>query len=90
MLEMTGKTGDIFAMRVIADSKKRVVLPIAKPGDRFDLRVVADGTVVLAKIERTPSRPAQVKVEKRSGFSVGVLDHPIDEEALKEALAEFP
>ena len=77
-------------MTVVADSKKRVVLPVAEPGDRFDVRVGNDGTVVLARIERAPSRPAQVRVEKRDGFSVGVLDHPIDDEALRQALAEFP
>jgi hypothetical protein len=77
-------------MTVVADSKKRVVLPVAEPGDRFDVRVRSDGTVVLARIKRAASRPARVRVETRDGFSVGVLDHPIDEEALRQALAEFP
>lgn len=77
-------------MTVVADAKKRVVLSVAESGDRFDVSFGTDGTVVLARIERAPSRPAQVKVEKRGGFSVGVLDHPIDDEALRQALAEFP
>ena len=77
-------------MTVVADAKKRVVLSVAEPGDRFNVRVGTDGTVVLARIVRAPSRPARVKVEKRDGFSVGVLDRPIDEEALRQALAEFP
>ena len=77
-------------MTVIADSKKRVVLPDAKPGDRFDLRTSADGTLILAKLQPVPPQPSGVTVERRGGFSIGVLDRPIDEEALEEALAEFP
>jgi len=77
-------------MTVVADSKRRVVLPVAQPGDRFDLRVAEDGTVVLAKLGRVPSQPAQVRVEQRNGFSVGVSDQPINDDALREALAEFP
>ena len=34
--------------------------------------------------------PASVRVEKKEGFTVGVLDRPIDEKALSEALNEFP
>lgn len=89
-LETADGTTDDFTMTVIADSKKRVVLPAAQPGDRFDVRTAADGTLIFAKLGPVPSRPARVKVEKRRGFSVGVLDRPINEEALKEALAEFP
>ena len=36
------------------------------------------------------SRPAEVRMEKRGAFTVGVLDRPIDAQALREALAEFP
>jgi len=90
LLEMMAKRGDNSAVTVIADSEKRVVLPEAKPGDRFDLRTSADGTVILAKLQAVPARSTRVTVEKRGGYSVGVLDHPIDEQALTEALAEFP
>ncbi len=90
VLETEGRWGDSFPMTVVADSKKRVVLPVAEPGDRFEVRVAADGTVVLARLHPVPSRPARVKVEKRGGFSVGILNHPIDDEALREALAELP
>jgi hypothetical protein len=33
---------------------------------------------------------AKVRIEKRGQYHVGVLDRPINEESLKEALAEFP
>lgn len=76
-------------MTVTADEKKRVVLPSARPGDEFEVRESGE-TFVLRRLDPAPARPAKVKVEKRGGFSVGVLDRPIDEEALEEALAEFP
>ncbi len=78
-------------MTVVADNKKRVTLRLAKPGDRFDVRVSPEGKFILTKLE--PVRelpPAKVRIEKRGGYHVGVLDRPINEEALNEALAEFP
>jgi hypothetical protein len=78
-------------MTVVTDSKKRVTLRPAKPGDRFDVRVVSDGNYVLTKLEPVKLRgAAKVRIEKRGQYHVGVLDHPINEEALKEAVAEFP
>jgi len=90
VLEIEVRAVDTLTMTVTADSKKRVVLAAAKPGDRFDVRIAENGPLILAKLGPVPARPAQVTVEKRSGFSVGILDQPIDEEALKEALAGFP
>jgi hypothetical protein len=36
------------------------------------------------------ARFTRVRIEKRDGYSVGVLDHPISEAAIKKALSEFP
>ena len=77
-------------MTVIADSKHRVTLRTAKPGDRFDLAIAGDGKFILTKLEPAKPRPARVRIEKRGGHFVGVLDRPIDMQALKEALADFP
>jgi hypothetical protein len=76
-------------MTVIADNKKRVVLPTAKPGDRFDMQVSADG-FHLRKLEPVEPKPAKVRFEKRGKYTVGILDRPIDEKVIKELLAEFP
>jgi hypothetical protein len=76
-------------MTVIADSKKRVTLPV-KPGERFDVRIVADGQFVLTRLEPSQPRPARVKVRKVGRYSVGRLDRPISESGLQVALAEFP
>jgi hypothetical protein len=78
-------------MTVVTDNKKRVTLRLAKPGDRFDVLVVSDGNYILTKLEPVQLKgAAKVRIEKRGQFHVGVLDHPINEEALKEAVAEFP
>jgi hypothetical protein len=77
-------------MTVIADTKKRVVLPRARPGDRFDVKTSSEGTFVLTLLQPHRSRQVRVKLVKRRGYTVGVLDGPINEAALREALAEFP
>jgi hypothetical protein len=74
---------------VITDNEKRVVLAQAKPGDRFDVQVSANG-YVLRKLEPAQDKPAEVRFLKRDGFTVAVADQPINEEALREALADFP
>jgi len=76
-------------MTVIADNKKRVVLSQAKPGDRFDVQVSAGG-YLLRKLEPVQSRPARVRFKKRGGYTVAIADQPINEEALRQALADFP
>ena len=76
-------------MTVIADNKKRVTLP-TKPGERFDLQAVGNDKFILTRLAPVKVRPAKVTLRKKDGFTVGELDHPIDEAALKEALAEFP
>lgn len=77
-------------MTVIADAKKCVLIPSAHPGDRFDLQMNGDGKFILTLLQPDLPQPANVSIEKRGGFSVGVLDHPIDEQALADALNEFP
>ena len=77
-------------MIVTADAKKRVVLPVARPGDSFDVEVSSEGTLVLRRLDTSRSRPAKVRFKKRGRFTVGILDRPIDDAALREALAEFP
>ena len=77
-------------MIVTADARKRVVLPVARPGDSFDVEVSGEGTFVLRRLNTPRSRPAKVRFKKRGRFTVGILDRPINDAALREALAEFP
>ena len=76
-------------MTVIADNKKRIVLTQAKPGDRFDVQTSPNG-YVLRKLEPVEGKPAKVRFVKRDGYTVAIADQPINEEALREALADFP
>ena len=76
-------------MTVIADNKKRVTLP-TKHGERFDLQAVGQDKFVLTRLAPVQPRPANVKVGKKDGFSIGKLDHSISETAIQDALAEFP
>ena len=81
-------------MSVTVDDRKRVVLPGAKPGEEFDVQVSGQGVFILRRLEPVKlkgPRPAKLlRFEKRGRFTVAVLDRPIDERALKEALADFP
>jgi len=78
-------------MTVVTDQKKRVTLRLARPGDRFDVQVASDGHYILTRLEPVhPWGAAKVRIEKRGQYHVGVLDHPVNEEALKDAVAEFP
>jgi|GEM_PF-2009984 len=78
-------------MIVVTDSKKRVTLRLAKPGDRFDVKVAGDGTFILTKLDASRVNGlVKVRIEKRGKYHVGVLDHPVNEKALQDALAEFP
>jgi hypothetical protein len=68
-----------------------VTIRLAKPGERFDVRRAGEGKFVLTRLEPAQeSRPAKVRIEKRGRYSVGVLDRPISEQAILEALSEFP
>lgn len=73
------------------DSSKRVRLGQARPGDCYQIQASVDGlTFTLTKIVPDKSRPAKVRFEKRGRYRVGIVDRPIDEQALKEALEDFP
>jgi hypothetical protein len=76
-------------MTVIADNKKRVTLP-TKPGERFDVQAFGNDKFVLTRLAPVKTRKTKVTFKKVNGYTVGVLGHPINEAALKKALAEFP
>jgi hypothetical protein len=85
-----GIWGDNPTMTVIADAKKRVVLPMVKPGDRFDVQSAGEGKLIITRLEPVAGGPVRVREETENGYSVLVTEQPIDMNALKEALEEFP
>jgi hypothetical protein len=74
---------------IIADKQKRVRIPDAKPGQVFAYEVAGE-VVTLRPVKATEQNPIKGRVEKRGNRLVGVTDRPIDMDALKQALAEFP
>jgi hypothetical protein len=76
-------------MTVIADNKKRVTLP-TKPGERFDVQSFGSDKFILTRLAPVKPRKTKVTFKKVDGYTVGVLNHPIDVVALQKALAEFP
>jgi phage FluMu protein gp41 len=77
-------------MAAIADSKHRVTLRQARPGDRFDVEILAEGKYVLTRLEPAKPRPSRVRFEKRNGYTVGISDQRVSEQAIRDALDEFP
>ncbi len=77
---------------VTADKQKRVRIPDAEPGQVFAYET--SGRIVtltpVQPIERAKDRPAKVRFEKRGRFTVAISDRPINEDAIKELLADFP
>jgi hypothetical protein len=77
-------------MTVIADAKKRVVLPPVKPGDRFDVQFSSNGKVVLTPLI-PDERPNKVRlVRGKEGYLVAVSERPITQEMVRAAMDEFP
>jgi hypothetical protein len=78
-------------MTVVADNKKRVTIRFAKPGERFDVQVTGEGKFLLTRLEPVQKvPPCKVRFVKRGKYTVGVLDRPISEQSIREALSDFP
>lgn len=78
---------------VKADNRRRVQLPDAKPGQVFAYSSDGDGRISLVEVQpkaESPVKRAKVRFEKRGRFTAAFTDRPINEEAIKELLAEFP
>ena len=73
-----------------ADSQKRVVVPRAKPGQVYAVHDNPDGSFTLKAIKLEGSGPPTCQLAEEDGFPVAVPNQPIDEQAIKELLAELP
>lgn len=72
------------------DDLHRIQIPVLEPGDLYEPEFASADVITLRRVEAVTPRPANVRMEKREGYTVGVSDQPINMAALKEALAEFP
>jgi hypothetical protein len=77
-------------MTAIADSKHRVTLRQARSGDRFGVEILAEGKYVLTRLEPAKPQPSRVRFEMRNEYTVGISDQPVSEQAIRDALDEFP
>lgn len=77
-------------MTITADSKKRVRLGLAKPGDRFDVQVTGDGVFILRRLEPVKPKLAKSRLVSEGKLLVIDTDGPLNMEAVKQLVAEFP
>jgi hypothetical protein len=78
-------------LTVKVDKQKRVRLPDAKPGQLFSIENNGAGVIVLRALKSLEAKPVKSRlVRDKEGVMVLQSDQPIDEEALKIALSEFP
>lgn len=73
-----------------ADDQKRIVLPEAKPGQVYAVQENLDGSFTLKAVGSVASALPTCRLADEDGFPVVVPNQPIDEQAIKELLAEFP
>jgi hypothetical protein len=72
------------------DNRKRVLVPHAKPGQGFAVESRADGSFTLNAVQTSKAPAAKRRVTKGDGFTLVVPGQPINEQAVKELLADFP
>ena len=73
-----------------ADSRKRVVLPQAKPGHVYAVEDNANGSFTLTEVKPPQPKTPKCRLVKENGYTVVVPSQPINEQAIKELLADFP
>ena len=71
------------------DDKNRIVVTHAKPGQVYAVRENSDGSFTLTAVTSAASAPTCLLADE-DGFPVAVPNQPIDEQAIKELLAEIP
>lgn len=78
-------------MKLTADKKGRLTCAeLFPPEATFDATRQPDGSVRVMELVEKTSRPANVRLVRKDGYSVLVSDQPISLAAIKEALADFP
>jgi hypothetical protein len=74
-----------------ADNRRRVQIPNIKAGQVFSIENNGAGVIVLHELKPVEAKPVKSRLVKdKEGFTVLQSDQPIDQEALKIALSEFP
>jgi hypothetical protein len=77
-------------MTTKVDHRNRIVIPQAKPGQVYAVHDNPDGSFTLKAVESEGLGHPTCRLADEDGFPVAVPNQPIDEQAIKELLAEFP
>jgi hypothetical protein len=76
-------------MTVVANEHGMVPIPSAKPGEEFDLEITERGSFILVPV-RAEAIHAEGTIEKVNGFTVGKVNHPVDQRIVAELSRNFP
>jgi hypothetical protein len=71
-----------------ADTKRRVVLPAAKPGDLFDIQSQGEGRLLLVRLERPEPAQRMSKARCLAAIASAPLRTRITWDSLKEMTRE--
>jgi hypothetical protein len=71
-----------------ADTKRRVVLPAAKPGDVFDIQSQGEGRLLLVRLERPKSAPGLSKERCLEAIAAAPLQPTMTWDSLKAVTRE--
>lgn len=71
-----------------ADTKRRVVLPAAKPGDIFDIQSQGEGRLLLVRLERPQPVPAMSKARSLEAIVAAPLRPKMTWDSLKAVTRE--
>jgi hypothetical protein len=70
------------------DTKRRVVLPAAKPGDVFDIQSQGEGRLLLVRLERPEPRPEMSMERSLEAIAAAPLQPKVTWDALKAMTRE--
>lgn len=76
-------------MTTTADSKKRIVLPTAKPGDVFDVQCQGDGQFMLVRLARPEPKARLTRAQCMRAIGRAPLHLKMDWETLKQMTREL-
>ena len=75
-------------MTTTADSKKRIVLPTARPGDVFDVQRQGEGHFMLVRLARPEPKARLTRTQCLRAIGAAPLHPKMDWETLRELTRE--
>ena len=79
---------DIPTMTTTADSKKRIVLPTARPGDVFDVQRQGEGSFVLVRLARPEPQARLTRAQCLRAIGAAPLRPKLDWATLRRLTRE--